>query len=588
MTGFFGASDLDTMLSGFGVPVKFTPAGSSAIFTGKAIFDIADQELYDADAGNFAAKVETVLVKTGAFPGLKENSTLTVDGVRFTVVQVRQEAPDGALTRVFLSRLVTPVSIGPAPSTTHAITLTSNQSNVFTPSGPSVVVEDGGSQSITIDGTAQGLSFSAGGLVVDGTPLTAADGLQSYTINFTNVTASHTVAATMEVIDMLHPFEFPLPTSSGKMLTADPIVTSLTNGARQVIFTRPTGAKGIVRNLSWIVSATNGSDTKQNTLLLEIKYDGSNTASVSVPLLALCGLEYPDAAPVDLEISTPCFELTSGPKCSATPSIISGTSGNLRLPIPFTNGIEISIVAPATADLQALWANVVWQDGLPSCWNGNLRFMASRSNQTLTGASAAGSVRLTDTTHAQRASGSFPAGVVAGTVLQLPDLTTSDILVLQRVDNTHLVVAARDTVGAILNTYDAGAVFSPCHEFLNRAAGEKGWLAAIVGGHAVPTGDVDQQFEANPRIFLDGSTEPDLEWTSIEDFANGSFFFSQDSRGNEGGVSSHDPITLMQAAIFKSFYKWPIRYTNGVRGTIPVWQAAATTLRWTTLFYVEV
>lgn len=96
---FYGDSDHDDMLREFGVPVTLGGV------TVNGIVDLSDQDLYNADAGQFTGKVQPVLVKTGALPGLAEHASITVDGTRYTVIQVRQEAPDGAFTRVWLQRI---------------------------------------------------------------------------------------------------------------------------------------------------------------------------------------------------------------------------------------------------------------------------------------------------------------------------------------------------------------------------------------------------------------------------------------------------------------------------------------------------
>ena len=395
---------------------------------------------------------------------------------------------------------------------------------------------------------------------------------------------------------MLHPFEFPLPIDGGKMLSAAPVANAtLAAGQRLVLFSQPKGTRGIVRNVSWICDPDIG-------LVLEIKYDGESTAAFSIPLMTCAGLEYPLSACLDMEIHTPCFELTAGPRLSSDLANQQPLAGNLRLPIPFTNGIEISVVLAAGSNPNAVYGNVAWQNVLPDSWNQNLRLMAMRSNEVVTAAYALPSqaCQLTDSTHVVKTGGgTFNAGIVAGTLL-IPDDgfgITTDMLVLERTDSTHLVVSAKDTVGAVLGAPHLVG-FSPAHTFLTRPAGERGWIAAIVGACGQGSGGaIDSQFEADPRIFL-GKTgfepldgEPDLTWTSTEDFANGCYYFVQKSRGEEGGISSHGPDLAsprQEFCVYKSFYKWPVRYVNGVRGTIPSYTTYATTFHWTTLFYAEV
>jgi hypothetical protein len=100
---YFGSSDLDSMLSGFGVPLEFVDANGS-VQTAVGIVDIGDQDLYDVDAAQIAGKVMTVTIKTGAFVGIVEGSSLKVDGTTYSVIQTRQR-DDGALSRIFLARI---------------------------------------------------------------------------------------------------------------------------------------------------------------------------------------------------------------------------------------------------------------------------------------------------------------------------------------------------------------------------------------------------------------------------------------------------------------------------------------------------
>jgi hypothetical protein len=383
--------------------------------------------------------------------------------------------------------------------------------------------------------------------------------------------------------DLIHPFEFPLPTGSGKINLMPTVNIELVGlGSREVIFSSAVGTSGIIRNLAWVVGTPAG-------INLEIKYDGSSTASISLPLLTLGGFEYMDSAIADRQISTQCFE-SSSPKSSVYPEHFY--SGNLRLPIPYTNGIEISLVTTDAAS-HDLYCNVAWQNTLPSCWNRDLRLMASRSDETISGNIGAFACELTGATSVVKTGGgTFPAGVVAGTVLISPAMNPLfDMLVVSRTNDTTLVVSSQDT-RSIINQGRQGSdvmSYSPTHTFLSRAAGERGWIAAVIAGCTQGVGGgIQAQFEADPRFILDGDSEPSLTWTSIEDCFNGSYYFSQTSFGEEGGISSFDPVTNQEFCVYKSFYKWPIRYVNGVRGIVPVWLDFPTTFNWTTLFYVQI
>jgi hypothetical protein len=386
-----------------------------------------------------------------------------------------------------------------------------------------------------------------------------------------------------------HPFEFPFPSGSGRLKSGTPISPlfgPLTNGARQVIFSQPPGTSGIIRNLAFITNQiTAGGSPTIPDLTFEIKYDGAATASVSIPLLTLLAMEYPEGSIADVFASNQIFEITTALFKASAPTTPGAIAGSFRLPIPYTNGIEISVVAPASTDKCTIFANVLYQDSLPSAWNSNLRFFADRSNASVTArVDSSIALKMTDPTHAEATLGTFPSDIVGKSVL-LVSLANTDMLVLERTDSTHVVVSAKDTVGVILNTVESDIIHATMHPFLSRPAGEAGWIAGIVAAfNADP-----YFFEGNPRLFLDGATEADLTWTSVEDFAHGAFYFDQKRQGDEGGViSSHSDG--LRWSTYKSFYKSPVRYANGVVGKVPNFAAQPTpaTLRWTTFYYKEI
>ena len=385
-----------------------------------------------------------------------------------------------------------------------------------------------------------------------------------------------------------HPFEFPF---GGRIRTQAPVINlALTNGARQIVFSKPPGTSGIVRNIGWIVSATNNVGVSRlANCTLEVKYDGSGSASISIPLFALGGMEYVRSAIKDLiGVSTPAFELGCTPISSLSTDFL-GSNGNFRLPLPYTNGIEISVVAPATTDIQSVFFNVVYQDTLPGSWNAGLRLFADRSDEAVPAATNLPlNFKLTDATHAVvQGAGTWPANI-AGRVIIPTNISTSDWLVLARTDNTHIVVSSLDTAGVALNTPDTG-IHAAQHTFLNRPGGEAGYLAMIVGGYAQPDSDIDLLDEGNPRLWLDGNTgEPDLEWTSTEDFAMGCFNFEQKGHGEEGGVTCLDRSVNYEKTFYRVFSRYPIPYGNGIVGRVPQYTAlGASTYRWTTFYYKQ-
>jgi hypothetical protein len=96
---FYGASDIDVMLAEFGVPVEFTVNGVT--YSGYGIEDTTDEERLSDEAVRFSATFKVIVVKSGAFPGLAEGGTVTVNGTARRCIQIRREA-DGATSRVWL------------------------------------------------------------------------------------------------------------------------------------------------------------------------------------------------------------------------------------------------------------------------------------------------------------------------------------------------------------------------------------------------------------------------------------------------------------------------------------------------------
>lgn len=423
---------------------------------------------------------------------------------------------------------------------------------------------------------------------------TDADGLVDYSHAFqitfvvdgTGEDTNMNAAAVQALIDARvgHPFEFPL---SGTMKTGTPIVgPTISNGQSYTVFSA-TG-EGIVRNLAWICTAVLADAVTPTipNLTVEIRVDGESTPSVSVPIHTLGGLEHPSIALEDLNVSTPAFELTSGVFSSAFPGEKLGQSGNWRLPIPYSNGIDIRFVAGAGTTRNVIYCNVMYQDTLPECWNRGFRIYGTRSNETLAAATSGPSnAKLTSNTQLVATTGSF-VSTIAGKSIIAEGACYSDMLVLSRTDSTHIVVSAKDTVGSVpvLDT-NVSTTICPSHKFLERAAGESGYIAAIVGGARQMDGDSDLLFEGNVRMFLNQEADPTLVWSSVEDFGMGSFYYAQPNQNEEGGITAkaNDGTGW---AIYKVFYNQPVKYTNGIKATVPQYSiVGSTTFNWTTFGY---
>lgn len=380
-----------------------------------------------------------------------------------------------------------------------------------------------------------------------------------------------------------HPFDFPFPTGTSRMVMARPVVNpGFTSGARVVLFSSPPGTSGIVRDFSWVTQslAQAGFPSVNGDLTFEIKYDGEASASVSIPLATLVAMEYPRSSRPLMTASTPAFELSASPYTTEG-GAPGGWAGHFRLPIPFTDGIEISVVAPGNTNRHAIYSNIVYQEGLPPCWNARLRLFADRTVGTAPASVSLGTARLADATHLEMVSGTLPADIEGCAISAT--FCINDIHVLSRTDATHAVVSSRDTALATLMS-TGGVTQLYQRTFLNRPAGEAGWLAMVVAACA-NAGEAEIIMEGNVRLLLDQHAEAELTWTSVEDFVNGAFYFTQQNRVEDGGVMSLN-LDNGEWSFYKVLSRFPVRYADGVRGLVPNYsEGLATEYRWTTFHY---
>ena len=94
---FDGSADLDAMLgTDFGVPV--TLGG----ITVNGIENTRDDQSITLDGGSvLTGRHHTILIRTGTLPGFKQNASIVVNGITYTVGRTYSEQ-DGQLTRADL------------------------------------------------------------------------------------------------------------------------------------------------------------------------------------------------------------------------------------------------------------------------------------------------------------------------------------------------------------------------------------------------------------------------------------------------------------------------------------------------------
>ena len=101
-------------------------------------------------------------------------------------------------------------------------------------------------------------------------------------------------------------------------------------------------------------------------------------------------------------------------------------------------------------------------------------------------------------------------------------------------------------------------------------------------------GDADFVFEGNVRYFLNQEVEPALVWSSVEDWAMGSYYFEQANRVEEGGIMAKDLSGTTRWSVYKIHYKHPVRFANGFRATVPQYSTFdSTTFNWTSFYFLE-
>lgn len=330
-----------------------------------------------------------------------------------------------------------------------------------------------------------------------------------------------------------------------------------------VIFSKPVGSSGIVRELQLIFEKTMA---ELKTVMLHIKYDGMATPSVSVPLAGLCGVENQDT------VLTHSFETTTWDiNCNADDE--SEAAVILRYPIPYTNGIEISLSGQSGGN----WCNVLYQDNLPDCWNKNLRFFAVRSNEVLSAPSAgAGTIGISGTA-VTGVGTAFDSSFVGKYIVQG---VNGECLIAAVTDATHCTIAPSNA-----RTLAAGSAYTigNSHAALLRPPGTRGWLITTVGGFVSSSPGF---LEANVRIFVDQETIPSLEWSGTEDYFNGSFYWTFPKQRLYGGLTSQKITNPYGYGAYKIFSNNPIPYTNGIKVVHPS-IAAEITHNWTIVYYEE-
>ena len=97
MADYYGASDLPSMLTEFGVPVSVGSASSVGLL------DQSDSGMLPAGTNSFVGKEIVLTVQTGSMAGLVSGATIIANGNTYKIIQAWQ-ADDGAVTKIHCAR----------------------------------------------------------------------------------------------------------------------------------------------------------------------------------------------------------------------------------------------------------------------------------------------------------------------------------------------------------------------------------------------------------------------------------------------------------------------------------------------------
>lgn len=399
------------------------------------------------------------------------------------------------------------------------------------------------------------------------------------TIGATGTTGATGATACTDSSNTTNPFDFAYVGNTKNVRVAN---TTLAANGSLTLFSVATGNTGVIRNIHLVTNMSGNTRAQIMNVSFNIKYDGESSPSVSVPLGSLIGWEDPTRITnVSTTFKTPFFSVNNH-----GPTGLLGSSFTLRYPIPYTNGITVYLTANASATTQTWWSNIFYQDSLAtSCWNSNLRFFASRSNENVAvSAAQAGLVSTTAGGSSVTGNGStnFQQSWV-GKYVEISGVRDDvQILSVDAVTRT-LTVPAEDVKDTITN--QAFNLATP-HTFFSRAAGKRGWIAAI-NSYMHPAANDLYYLEANIRFFVNQETTPSLLWSGVEDYAANSFYFETKFQDDTGGIVSFDSVTTANTDFYRLFYDHPIRYTNGIMGKLPNLSDQIVTMNWTTVYYEE-
>jgi len=401
---------------------------------------------------------------------------------------------------------------------------------------------------------------------------------------------------------------------------------AFTSSLPLTILHKDAGSRGVVKCIDIVIKKIGAESAMANDLgkwNLVVWYDGAYEdfdpayADINVPLASIVGYEFsrqvqdsaqqlrgtlfdPDNAINATKYNTGAWD-TRWFSVGVGGSLWAPSQGfqcSLRWPIPYTNGITIMLYPNSiTSDM---WVNCIYQDGLPPGWNTNLKMfvayneadIAVRNSGTGWLLGTNGTAKINTTTgvltkvDGAGATGTFIGSGVVGTCISdqnvtsgnidhdvlVTDILTANTLQCSLVDVAHGVVHNGDLASGLSNP-NKRIDFVNQHTLIDLASG-RGFVPSIfmallsnVSGGVTSSPGNARIYEANPRIFLDGATEPDLTWTGTEDFAASAFYWDsgkQCSQYQMAGVTSL-AIDPPEVAFYRHFDEDLITFDRGIK-----------------------
>ena len=331
----------------------------------------------------------------------------------------------------------------------------------------------------------------------------------------------------------------------------------------------PTGQSGVVKEIQYIMESSSA-DADSRSMKLNIAYDGEASPTVSVPIGVFVGYENTSAV-VANTYDTPFFSVFTRDNDDNFNFAIL-----IKYPIPYTNGIRIYLTSSDAGITPTLWCNVLYQDKLSYGWNRNLRLKVSRTDENVAGAaSGAGTVAISGVN--VTGSGSSFTQAMVGKYLNIGFV---DYQIISVTDGTHMTIASTDSATVSSSAYK----ISESHTFINRPAGKKGYLVATYGGFDSAAANIEY-LEANVRIYINGSSQNQIEYSGTEDYFMGAFYWAVLVQNSVGGIVCFSAATGITSAY--RIFSTPVRYTNGIIGKHPNVSASAVQYNWTSVYYEE-